>query len=530
MKLRSGEGMALAATLAAGVFLRAYRFHDWLHFGSDQSRDAVIASGAASGNIPWPLLGPEAAHTGFHLGPAYYYFQIVSAKLFGRAPEVFAYPDLLFSVLSIPLLYVLLARFVRRPIALSLTFVYAVSSYSVYYSRFAWNTNPIPFFSMLFILSLSEILHFGGRSRWMWVILLGISVGIGVQLHTMLLTLFPIVTIMTAAVGLRYDFRAWNRWLAVLAIALCLNGPQIVDGFATGFANTRQFLSVSSDKSGSGASRLVRNLENAVLCHAEANAVMLSAVGENDKCSYISLWKHPSVSMARLGRRQFVTRSLGYVLSMAFSVAGYWSLARQFRNESDRRKKILLGIVLLYVVLTFVLSVPVLFDAPLRYFLHTIFVPFLFVALMIERYGTSARGHLISATLGIAAVLVTTNLYALGSQASHLAGMTRGDDGFAVLDQVESLVQFAVSSSSGNEGYLLGRHTYFSAYASPLAYVASLRGYVLRRAESIDDVPTGADVFYLWRPTPPDTEKRFDGRAVERSVTIGNLEFYMVRK
>ena len=80
-----------------GFFLRTYNFHDWLRFNMDQGRDATLISAVIDKDIALPLIGPRAGGTDFHLGPMSYYFQIISAKVFGNYPDKMAYPDLFFS-------------------------------------------------------------------------------------------------------------------------------------------------------------------------------------------------------------------------------------------------------------------------------------------------------------------------------------------------------------------------------------------------------------------------------------------------
>src|SRR4030042_4003685 len=108
-KKNKREIITIAIILGLGIFLRTYHFSDWLRFNADQSRDAALIKNIVEGKVNTPLLGPKAGGTEFRLGPAFYYFQFASAKVFGEEPEKLAYPDLLFSILSI-LLFFLLAR------------------------------------------------------------------------------------------------------------------------------------------------------------------------------------------------------------------------------------------------------------------------------------------------------------------------------------------------------------------------------------------------------------------------------------
>ena len=83
-----------------GIFLRTYHFQQLIVFASDQFRDLELVKSVVNGHNTWPLLGPDmTGGQGFRLGPIYYYFQIISAKVFGVSPISQAYPDLFFSVL-----------------------------------------------------------------------------------------------------------------------------------------------------------------------------------------------------------------------------------------------------------------------------------------------------------------------------------------------------------------------------------------------------------------------------------------------
>ena len=217
--------------LIVGIGFRTYRFHDFLRFNADQSRDATLASEVLVGKAPWPLLGPKAGGTEFKLGSAFYSFQIVSSELFGVTPVSAAYPDLLFSLLAIPLLFLLLRQYFDTKTALRLTAVFALSYFAVKYSRFAWNPNSTPFWSMLFLLALYQSVIPGERKRWwIWPMVLGVAIGIGVELHTLLLALLPMTFVMVFGYALwkQKNSRLWKHIAVAIAFALLINTPQIV--------------------------------------------------------------------------------------------------------------------------------------------------------------------------------------------------------------------------------------------------------------------------------------------------------------
>jgi hypothetical protein len=145
------------AIFILGIFFRTYEFRDWLRFGPDQSRDSTLIEKVIAGREALPLLGPQAGSTSFYLGPIYYYFAYISLFLFGSSPEAFAYPIAFFSILSIPLFYLLVKRFFSLQTALFLTAIYSFSYFMIFDARFSSNPNLTPFFLLLFILAILKL-------------------------------------------------------------------------------------------------------------------------------------------------------------------------------------------------------------------------------------------------------------------------------------------------------------------------------------------------------------------------------------
>ncbi|PJA85653.1 MAG: hypothetical protein CO143_01245, partial [Candidatus Moranbacteria bacterium CG_4_9_14_3_um_filter_45_14] len=106
--------------------------------------------------------------------------------LFGGTADKMAYADLLFSIATIFLVYFFFKKFFAEQISLILTFLFSISFFVVTYSRFAFNPNSIPFFTLLFLFSLLAILDNAPKEKLRWAVLLGIAMGIGFQLHTIL--------------------------------------------------------------------------------------------------------------------------------------------------------------------------------------------------------------------------------------------------------------------------------------------------------------------------------------------------------
>ena len=136
--------VSLAVILALAIFVRTYHFDEWLYFKMDQSRDALLIKNAVdNGPQDLPLLGARVGavklqHGFLRLGPIYYYFQYLSGVLFhSTEPYVFAYPDLLFSILAIPLVFFLVRLYFPARSALLVTAIIA-SAASAIRRRRAW--------------------------------------------------------------------------------------------------------------------------------------------------------------------------------------------------------------------------------------------------------------------------------------------------------------------------------------------------------------------------------------------------------
>lgn len=360
----------LIALLCVGIFLRTYTFHDWLRFNADQSRDAGIASDVIDGKTDIPLLGPKAGGTEFRVGPAFYYFQIASARIFGNSPDKMAYPDLLFSLLSIPLLFFFLRKYFDVKTVLALTAIFAVSAYAVKYSRFAWNPNSLPFWSLLFLYSLHEIVIAKENAWKWWAVVMGAAIGIGIQLHSLSFLLFPAVAL--GVFGYLLYRRKKNMWKVVTIVfcmAIILNIPQIVSEIKTGGENTGAFLKSigTKEKKGSG---LIMNIEKNIVCFSQSSTYIVSSYDSSDTCEL-----------------KTVTRGFGFpafVSGFLLFVGGFILALRSYRKETEYARKTFLGIVIFFVSLTFLLLIPLANEISMRFFLVALFAPFVFLGVWLK--------------------------------------------------------------------------------------------------------------------------------------------------
>lgn len=497
----------ILAIMLLGIFLRTYKFHDWLDFGSDQANDAIKVSSVVDGKDPWPLLGPSMSGSGdglrenrFHLGPMYYYFEITSAKIFGNYPDKLAYPDLSFSVLSLPLFYFFVRRYFRTHLSIALTGLYAISFYSLKFSHSAWNPNSIPFFVLLFLLSLLEFLVDKEKTRWIWIILAGISLGVGIQLHAILLVLLPVIAFCVFLYLVKINWRVWTRWAVILLVVVILNSGQLISEKKTNFANSKIFFASLNDRSSDRESKLTANLEKNIDCHIEANTYMLTSMGQ-DSCSdlYINALRGKSAIFFKKINGFFYL--IGLIAAFLFSVSGYGFLIYYFRNEKEKKKKYFLGLIILYISISFFVMLPMI-KYPSRYFLHLFFVPFLFLGFLINFLVKKYPKKYAAFVILIFLFIISSNYISIRPIAKGLVSKTRSGPGALVLGEIEPMVDYIIAQSyPHNEAYLDSSRRYANFFKS-LSYLASKRNFHLTRASSDSEVPQEEPLFYIMQNSP----------------------------
>lgn len=229
-----------------GVFLRTANFRNSLIFKSDQARDALIMNAVKDGNfLDIPLLGPQIGGTEFRLGPITYYFQYISASIFGFTPEGLAYPDLFFGILTIPLLFLLFRRFFSMTLSIWITALSSVSLMLVTFSRFGWNPNSLPFFTTLFAISFLNALESNERKRWIYLSISSLCIGIIAQLH--------LVAILGIGLGLAVFLLIFKslRWKEIILCAIiigAINFPVFINEWRTNGGNIQQSIRATSKK------------------------------------------------------------------------------------------------------------------------------------------------------------------------------------------------------------------------------------------------------------------------------------------
>lgn len=521
----------LAPITAIGIYLRTYRFHDWLYFYPDQARDVKIVGDYLNGKIPLPLMGFRAASTNFDLGAMYYYFQIASGKLFGVSPDTMAYPDLFFNILAIPLFFYFLTRYFKTNLSLALTAIYAVSFVAIEYSRFAWNPNSMPFFVLLFLLSIWKFLTEKEKTHWGWLAALGISIGIGIQLHTILIFLLTLVAIVVFLLTMKSNWRLWKRWLLVAGIVLLLNTNQIVSETKHNFSNTKRLLHLSKGSAQSGGTNEKFNpLALDFACHAQANAHMITSLGNKVECDYLRLATAVPAQISA-GTPGYWATITDLAASLIFSALGYGLLIYFYSKEEDPKKKNFLGLICLYVGLSFIIVYPVIKDAPLRYYLQVFFVPYLFLGFLFEFIRRKYPKISLPAAWAAVILLMGFNFSTIRAEAKLYAANSHSQPQYVVLGELIHMRDYILTETGPRQKiYMIADGKYMQNYFYPLAYDLSRKNIsLLREQKDYNNIPPDAQLFYLGKKGGNGLAIDSKGFPVQRYRNFGEIGIYMLQ-
>ncbi len=186
--LKTFDGLILIAIILFASFLRLYRIGDYMTFLGDEGRDVLVVYNILHGKLT--LLGPTSSVGGFFLGPIYYYFMAPFLFLFNYDPVGPAVMVALFGISTVFLIYFVANRFFGKKVAIFASLLYAVSPLVIAYSRSSWNPNPLPFFSLLTLLTVFEALQ---KKSLKLFFVSGILLGIAMQLHYLALFLSAVI-------------------------------------------------------------------------------------------------------------------------------------------------------------------------------------------------------------------------------------------------------------------------------------------------------------------------------------------------
>lgn len=246
--------------LIIGAVLRFYNFEGFITFLGDQGRDAVVMKRILTFEH-FPAIGASMSVGGLYLGPFYYYFMAPWLLLFNFNPVGPAFGVALFSILFIVITYLIVTDLFNKKTGLIAAILVTFCAVLIEFSRFSWNPNLLPLFSLLSVYLLIK----GFKVRKInYFVLSGICFGISTQLHYLALMLgFPFVILF-----LIEFIKHFKKWPIVLTQAFSMLGgfffisiPLIIFDLRHNFLNARSFIALLSDNSKQSSNKITALLD-----------------------------------------------------------------------------------------------------------------------------------------------------------------------------------------------------------------------------------------------------------------------------
>ncbi len=514
------------------IFFRTYHFHDWLSFNPDQARDARIVSDVLSEKTSLPLLGSIAGGTHFHLGPIFYYFGIFCAFIFGDHPDSLAYVDLFFSLLTLPLFFLFLRYYFETRIALLLSILIGISPFFISISRFSWNPNSIPFFTTLFLYALLRIMNEENKGKYTWPIIVGISFGIGIQLHTFLLLIMPTVVFFFLLYQYIKKKKIVRTAVFIFLSAFVMNSPQIVSEIQTNWKNTRTFFSESAVQTQSKL-EIGKNIVTVLSCHIQTNANMIFSIENIDGCiDVFSFQKSIKKYIDAPGVIDHLPiLYLAFFVSILFSLFGYILLFRSFIQEKDVMQKNFLFLIILYISISLLFFFPVASHIEPRYFSVLFFVPFTLLGLLLQFFLVRIQKNTSFLFWFFIAIIIALNLCVVWNIATPYRNKVASDTENSVLGEIEPIAEYIEQHTNTSETFITGGKIYMKRFFDPLEYLLYQKGILLKEYNESEVLKDGQHIFYI---IPASSTKKlvqdtfFSDRTILEQKQFGKISLFFI--
>ena len=341
---------------------------------------------------------------------------------------------------------------------------------------------------MIFLYALLEIFGSQSKRKYIWAIIAGIAIGVGVQLHTFLLASLPVITILSFGyLILKKNKGLVKYFFIILFLSLFLNIPQILHETQTNGENIKALFSGAKTKQETSRT-FVEKVVKTSECYTAANIQIVSSVYyDNDTCDVYN-------------KKNKATLLIG-LLGGIFFFGGILLTFRYMRKEMNHDAKMFLGLTLTYMGVLFLFIIPVAYEISLRYFLILLFMPFFFLGIwskfLSEQFASSKKTLLLAILLVLFAtniIAIRTNVRALMSYSTDLSG-----SGFDIvyLGEMEQISQYIVSRAGGSREVLIGGNkNYLFKSENAIIYLAHKQGIqVISLDRNKDDLV--APTFYL---------------------------------
>ena len=386
--------LALVLSLVfLGIFLRTFHFSDWLHFEIDQSYDYLMVSPAVTQGIEnLPLLGPTAGGgRTLRLGPAFYYLEYLSAKIFGNNPTGHAMLVLILSILSLPLFYIFSKKYFSKNISIGLLAIFSTSVYLVLYSRFSWSPNVLPFLILLTFYTLLRSVSKKEENKDLWFLFFAIAIGITTQIHFNSFFIIPVVAIGFLLIK-RPKFKLRN-WILAMIIFLFLYSPVIINEIKTKGQDISFFQERISgspkEESSLESKKNLKEISTKIVQNFRYHAYEYFLIISGKDTANTSRPKGYSLGLTcNSCKEDLPWRTVGLALFVSGAILLTWKLVKE---KDDERKNFLI-ISALWLLASFFYFFAITYDGLYiypRFFLVVSPLPFIFLGLIFESIGSN---------------------------------------------------------------------------------------------------------------------------------------------
>jgi len=237
----------LIAVVFVGIFLRFYKLDGFLTFLGDQGRDAIIVKRILTLEH-FPAIGAPTSVGQVYLGPFYYYFIAPWLLLSNFQPIGLAFGVAFFSSLYLLVNYFIVKELFDKKIALISTILLSFSSVIIDFSRYSWNPNLLPLFTLLTIYFVIKCLQI---NRWYYFALAGAFISFCIQLHYLSLFLLPpIALLLVSKLFISFKKLPTTTYSLLTNFFICLfsfilfSSPLIIFDLRHDFLNSKLFLAL----------------------------------------------------------------------------------------------------------------------------------------------------------------------------------------------------------------------------------------------------------------------------------------------
>src|SRR3990167_7088320 len=241
---RKDKTLWLAVLLfAIAVFLRFYHFSEFVTFLGDQGRDAIVLKRILTFEH-FPAIGAPTSVGQVYLGPFYYYFIAPWLLLFNFNPIGPAVGVAILSSIFILVNYIVVKKLFDRIVGLISSTLLTFSFVLIEFSRFSWNPNLLPLFSLLTAYATIFAVK---RQKKLFYILAGSFFSFTIQLHYLALFLAPPIVVIFAW-ELWEHKKEWKQSLknifASIMSFVFFSSPLLIFDLRHDFLNSKNFMKV----------------------------------------------------------------------------------------------------------------------------------------------------------------------------------------------------------------------------------------------------------------------------------------------